>query len=268
MSRAACIATYISSFIVCITAHIAQAEPAPKNHQALNVLFIGNSLTSRHNLPKLIADIATSKGRTLRFITHTKSVAKLQHHTQNPTTFARIRSRKWDYVVLQEQSQLPAFSPEQIAQDMAPYVAQLVDATVQQGATPVFYMTMARKEGDPGNAFISAELVTYAGMQTRINNSYYQLAHHHNALTAPVGYSWQWARHHNPALMLYEPDGIHPNLTGAYLAACTFYTSFFTDTCLGASAPESIPQNVATYIQKISDASFAPPAQWDFRPQE
>ena len=63
---------------------------------------------------------------------------------------SRIRSGSWDFVVLQEQSQLPSFPIEQVTAEVFPY-ARYLDSVIKAHnscAQTIFYMTWGRKNGD------------------------------------------------------------------------------------------------------------------------
>src|SRR5262249_59875398 len=70
------------------------------------VLFIGNSYTYFNNLPAMFAALAASAGYDVQ----TEMVApggwRLKDHWEKGEGLALLRERRWDYVVLQEQSTL------------------------------------------------------------------------------------------------------------------------------------------------------------------
>jgi len=60
-------------------------------------------------------------------------------------------------------------------------------------------------------------------MYKRFTANTYTLAEKLGATVVPVGTYWQYALSQEPAIELYGPDGHHPSIAGAYLAALTFY---------------------------------------------
>ena len=111
-------------------------------------------------------------------------------------------------------------------------------------------MTMARRNGDPDNKNVSHELLTYEGMQKRVNWCYIEMGKNNNALIAPVGEVWGTIREEKPSLNLYA-DNVHPNVTGTYLAACVFYVTFFGETSTGSSISAGVNRASAEYIQMV-----------------
>ena len=87
---------------------------------------------------------------------------------------SKINAASWDFVVLQEQSQIPSFPPSQVASDCFPYASILVDSikSANPCAEPVFFMTWGRENGDQNNCINYPPLCTYGGMQARLRESY------------------------------------------------------------------------------------------------
>lgn len=188
------------------------------------VLFIGNSYTAVNNLPQLVADVANSAGDAITFQSNIPGGATFQMHCSN-ASMSYIQQGGWDYVVLQEQSQLPSFPISQVVQEVFPYAAQLNDSIEKYSpcAETVFYMTWGRETGDPQWAPIS----TYEGMDDSLYVRYMMMAEDNQAIVSPVGRVWRYIRTNYPSLQLYDPDGSHPSYLGSYAAACTFYTVLF-----------------------------------------
>jgi hypothetical protein len=93
--------------------------------QTIKALFIGNSYTYYNNLPQLTANIALSLGDTLTFDSNTIGGYTFEQHSTNTTTITKITAQPWDYVILQEQSQLPSFPPSQVQADVLPFADSL-----------------------------------------------------------------------------------------------------------------------------------------------
>lgn len=222
--------------------------------QNLRVLFIGNSYIYTNNLPLLTANVALSMGDTLTYDSNTIGGYTLEQHSTNATTISKIAAQSWDYVILQEQSQLPSFPPGQVQTDVLPYADSLVRMVRANDSCtkPIFYMTWGRKNGDASNCANYAPLCTYSGMQQRLHDSYLLMAQLNQAEVAPVGVVWRTVRDSFPAIELYNPDQSHPSIKGSYLAACTFYASLFHKSPIGASYPNGVSATEASDIQRIA----------------
>lgn len=197
--------------------------------QKKKVLFIGNSYTAYNNLPQLTASVALSTGDTLIFDSNTPGGQTFQGHFTNSQTTSKIQAGGWDFVVLQEQSQLPAFPIQQVQNQVFPF-AQKLDSLIH-AATPcaqtLFYMTWGRKNGDANNCQFLPDLCTYEGMDNLLRERYMMMANDNNALVSPVGAVWRYLRANHPGIELYQSDESHPTLEGSYVAACAFYTAIF-----------------------------------------
>lgn len=229
-------------------------KPAYSGDRTISVLFIGNSLTAANNLPGMVADIAKSHDHAMIYDSYTPGGARLAQHASNPKVLQKIKEKSWDFVVFQEQSQYPGFSKKQLSKDVFPYANRLAQAVrnANDRSNVVFYMTMARRNGDPDNKNVSSELLTYEGMQKRVNRCYIEMGKNNRALIAPVGEVWRIVREEKPNLNLYS-DNVHPNVTGTYLAACVFYATFFGETPVGSSISSGIDSASAQYIQQVVD---------------
>ena len=213
----------------------------------------------------MIANIAESHGDSMIYDSHTPGGARLADHSSNPQVLVKIKKKSWDFVVFQEQSQYPGFSTKQLHKDVYPYAKRLakVAKKVHPHASVVFYMTMARRNGDPDNRHISSELLTYEGMQERVNRCYRELAKNNGALIAPVGEVWKDIRESEPDISLYSDD-VHPNKTGTYLAACVFYAVLFNSSPVDSYIPSQVNSSTAQYIQEVVDI-IAEVNEWDWR---
>lgn len=218
------------------------------------VLFIGNSYTYANNLPQMVADIALSKSDTVVYDSSTPGGFTFQMHCANSITWQKIRSQKWDVVVLQAQSQEPAFSPTQVMSQTYPYAKQLCDSIRSANACTeiMFYMTWGRKNGDMSNCSTYSPVCTYNGMQARLRESYTLFKDSFMTSMAPVGVAWKNFRNSFPLIDLYVPDESHPSVHGTYLAACVFYSSIFKKTTAGSNYYSTIPSNEAASIQTIA----------------
>src|SRR5205807_8347987 len=176
------------------------------------VLFIGNSYTSVNDLPSVFANLARSGGHRVEAGRATADGARLADHVSSSSTAAAMTSAKWNVVVLQEQSQIPAV--EQFRQaEMYPAARALVASVRQAGAQPMFFLTWAHRDGWPENG-----LVDYRTMQSAIDDAYLAIAGEQHAAIAPVGYAWQAVLANEASPGLWQDDGSHPTAKGTYLA--------------------------------------------------
>ena len=194
--------------------------------QPSKVLFIGNSYTYVNNLPELVSTMMSSSGESIEYQMSAPGGCTFQQHCTVSSSY--IQQGNWDYVVLQEQSQLPSFPEDQFMQECYPYAASLCSMTQEynEGAHIVFYMTWGRKNGDQQNCPYDPPLCTYQGMDSLLYLRYMMMAEDNHAWVSPVGATWHYIRDHFPVVELYQSDESHPSYLGSYVAACCFYTLF------------------------------------------
>lgn len=194
--------------------------------QSCNVLFIGNSYTYVNNLPDMVSQMYAASGDSFDYTMSAPGGCTFQQHCS--VSLPYIQQGNWDYVVLQEQSQLPSFPIGQFMQESYPYAQQLCSLVRQYSpdAKIVFYMTWGRKNGDPQNGQNYPPLNTYEGMDSLLYARYMMMAADNGACVSPVGAVWHNIRDQYPDLELYQSDESHPSYFGSYVAACSFYTTF------------------------------------------
>ena len=109
--------------------------------RTLRALFIGNSYTHVNDLPGIIADLLPARGIKLEHESVTSGGATLEKQWADGKALAAIRIRKWDYVVLQEQSMRPFRDRDAMFK-----AARLLHAEIEKtGAKTLLYETWAAK---------------------------------------------------------------------------------------------------------------------------
>ncbi len=194
--------------------------------QSSRFLFIGNSYTYYNNLPELVQRIYESAGESIEVTMLAPGGYTFQQHCLS--SISTIQSGEFDYVILQEQSQLPSFPEGQFMQQSYPYAQQLCEAVnlYNPDAQIAFYMTWGRKNGDHDNCQNYPPLCTYEGMDSLLYARYMMMAEDNHTCVSPVGAVWHYVRDHYPEIELYQSDESHPSYVGSYIAACCFYSLF------------------------------------------
>ena len=174
----------------------------------------------------MIQQIYNSVGEFVSVTMEAPGGCTFQQHCSS--SMAAIQSGGYDYVVLQEQSQLPAFPESQFMQESYPYAQQLCDSIRHYNpeAKIFFYMTWGRKNGDVQNCSYYPPLCTYEGMDSLLYARYMMMTEDNHVCVSPVGAAWHYVRDHYPEIELYQSDESHPAYIGSYIAACCFYSIF------------------------------------------
>lgn len=229
------------------------AAPAQRKQVPASVLFIGNSYTYAHDLPAVVAAMGKAGKVKLQTQSYTAGAAALIQFWEEPE-FAKsrelVKSGKFDYVVLQDQSVTPCTSPEWTIKFGGKW-AQLAHKFKSK---PVFFITWAHITPN-GQSFDFA-------MQDELTAVYRRVADENDALCAPVGEAWRrWYTKH-PNETLHLEDGSHPNALGTYLAGCVFYGVLAHQSAVGLPcrlrtgprATLAVPADKAKECQEIADA--------------
>lgn len=210
------------------------------------VFFIGNSYTYTENIPRLIQQMARSTGDFLDYEEHVPGGSSFQDHIYNDAVTAKINSKAWDYVVLQEQSLRPALGDNY----SVPYARILNDRIKNSSpcAKTLFYMTWGRENGEANlcNQGMT-QMCTYEVMDDKIYDTYMLMALDNRAEVSPVGRVWRKIREQYPAYKLYSEDKSHPSLLGSMAAAYTFYTVLFK------KDPTLVPYNTGITVEQATN---------------
>ena len=229
------------------------------NAQVKKVLFLGNSYTYANDLPQLTKNIALSFGDTIYSEQNTPGGYTYNLHTTNSITQTRIQAQLWDYVILQEQSQIPSLPQSITLNDYSVPHSVTLNNMIKANhhcTETVFYMTWGRKNGDASFCGQHPPVCTYKGMQQELRNTYMFMADTNKATISPVGVAWNRLRDNFPLIELYQVDESHPSVHGSYLAACVFYATLYQKSPIGSTYfPIGINATEALNIQTIASGT-------------
>lgn len=236
------------------------------NQTETSVLFIGNSLTFSYNMPFKFKEIAESFGRKVYVDTAVKRGMGLNYHSSQTNTYAKINSRKWDFIILQGQSTEFSKPTEAINVNSRPFAKKLIDSIRKNsGCTKIlFYETWGYKNGIDSLPLIS----DYNSMQSVIEKEYLRFADVFSVGVVPVGGVWRRVREKHPTINLYNEDLYHPSIEGSYLAACTFYSSIFRVSSVNNTAISSLSKELRYSIEtSASQAVLGHFDKWRLSPK-
>lgn len=194
---------------------------------ARRVLFVGNSFT--HYNGGIDRDLQGLAPRT-----SVASVApggyRLSSHLADQSTLAKL-NEGWNYVILQEQSQLPVIGFSEYLKS-AKSLSAKIRATK---ATPMLLMTWKRPD---------TPRVTTEALRRAVSDAAKQIG-----ITAiPAGVAFAKSLASRPEIGLYQHDG-HPTREGTYLAACTVYASAFGVSPVGNGYTAGLEPDVVLALQ-------------------
>lgn len=249
--------------------------------RADDILFVGNSFTyggaepgvaDFGGVPKLVEAIAASKGKAAATRMVTTGGKDWGFHLKNPVTDEALRSKAWNWVVLQDYSSKPthAGNVDEFMKNGQLFYDRIVQESPQ--AQIVLYATWAL---GPKNAIFSAtpsskQFADPAEMTEEIAKNYDILADHLRAedshrevRVAPVGLAFAQCLKKNPEISLYGGDSKHANRNGSYLAALVIYATIFHDSPQGATGKLpgfTLPPEEAAKLQAVAGEVCEPAA--------
>jgi hypothetical protein len=230
--------------------------PAPPA-SATRVLFIGNSYVFTNDLPGSLATLAQAGKHPVVVDMAAEPGWTLAQHVAAAATRGKLTAQSWDFVVLQEQSMIPAVAVARTT-GMYPAVRQLTQAIRAAHAEPVLLLTWGRRDGlrDYG-------LPDFRAMQQQLTAGTLAIADELGERVAPAGVAWQAALARYPGLALWQPDGSHPTQAGTYLTACVLYATLYHASPVGLPAPDGLPAELARRLQDLArETVLTEPARW------
>jgi hypothetical protein len=177
------------------------AARADGSRPPIGVLFIGNSLTSFNDLPRVVEALSAATDSPIRAGAVVRDGFSLDDHLAEGEALRAIARGGWAFVVLQ---QGPSALPE--SQRLLRAAVRRLDPAIRRaGARTALYMVWPA----------SARRGDFDGVRA----SYAAAAADVGGVFIPAGEAWRSAWAHDPSLPLYGADAFHPSREGSYLAA-------------------------------------------------
>jgi PKD repeat protein len=234
---------------------------------SISVLFVGNSYIYSNDLPGMLSALTGSLGDEITYDSKVNGGFTFNNQLNDPQTHVKIKSKPWDFVVLQGQSQEPSFPYLQVNTNTLPPAVKLADSVYANRycSQVLYFMTWGRENGDQQWDSIN----TFHKMNDRLELAYLRIMDSAQASVSPVGSAWRFIRDNHPTIQLYSADGSHPSVAGTYLAACTFYTSLFRKSPVGDVYSAGLDPAVANVLQTTAASIVLDNlGQWKLRPTE
>jgi hypothetical protein len=144
--------------------------------------------------------------------------APLSLHWGNTSTLEKIRTGKWDVVVLQED----VAENWSVVDKFPEYARKFHEEIKKTGAETILYMTWPWGTLPTPSIEQIAEVYNKTGADLGVK-------------VAPVGLAWQRSLQERPELELLGNDRVHPSPYGVYLALCVFYATIFERSPVGST---------------------------------
>jgi len=191
----------MARLVVVFALFVASAAAHGSQPEDLRVLFIGNSLTSVNDVPRLVEGLTARGGVRVRAAMVARNNFSLDDHLQDGEATKAIDRGGWSFVVLQQGPS--ALEESRVSLRAA---AKRFDSLIRRaGARPALYMVW------PASA--------RRGDFDRVRESYALAASDIGGLFLPAGDAWRAAWRRDTSIELYGNDGFHPTPQASYLSA-------------------------------------------------
>ena len=201
--------------------------------QKERVLFIGNSFTYYWNLPKVVEEMATSKGLNWEVYQATLPAATLEQHWKGERklrTKKLISRKKFDKIILQDQSA----NPLKNTANSNRYIANFIDHPKAQNAQ--FYLF---------STWLYPKIIEpYPESPYPIEKVMSDIAQKNRAKVLQVGRAFAQFQKRYPSFKLLSDDQKHPSPNGTYLAACVIFGK------LSGQSPMGLPHRIKVEDKK------------------
>ena len=223
---------------------------APKD--TLKVLCIGNSFTYYCGTPAMLKEIAWSEGHFIDISASLKGGWTMAKHLSLETTDDMIAEGGWDYMILQDQSLVPAKvgrDPKGMAQQIREMEAVAVKVrTLSPECKAVVENTWAYWKYDFGS-FKSLDDFDKNGKK----GAKILAKAVGNAEVSPIGQAFRIVRAERPDINLYHTDKHHQSVLGSYLKSCVNYLVLY-DQPFGDSVSDCLlDPETAAYLRSVAE---------------
>lgn len=206
--------------------------------ESLKVLFIGNSKTYRQNFLRIFKNMVSKSGKEVYIDKATKPGASLIELYEIPETVKKIKSQKWDYVILQERT------IKALQDDISEFKegVNCIYKKIKENSkdTKIIYNVVWIS-----NSYNNEE-------QEKSNKHYEEIATKTDGILSYSGNAFMKFHSRFPDIELYE-DEKHPSLAGAYLSACCLYDAVYQQKSEKVQYYDILNHEIAIKLQKVAD---------------
>ena len=223
---------------------------APKD--TLKVLCIGNSFTYYCGTPAMLKEIAWSEGHFIDISASLKGGWTMAKHLSLETTDDMIAEGGWDYMLLQDQSLVPAKvgrDPKGMAQQIKEMEAVAVKVrTLSPECKAVVENTWAYWTNDFG-VFKSLDDFDKNGKK----GAKILAKAVGNAEVSPIGQAFRIVRAERPDINLYHTDKHHQSVLGSYLKSCVNYLVLYGQPFGDSVSDCLLDPETAAYLRSVAE---------------
>lgn len=195
-----------------------------------HILFIGNSITYFNSMPFLFKKIANTKNKKVAINQHTPGGTGFVNHVNDPQVYQKIKSRTWDYVVLQPGS------GESTSTSYLPGITALRGKILKDSILKYSPCAKVFLYEIPYGVPSQQQFQVYFDVQKRIKDSMTKVSHIMQVPMIPAGESIRAVYTDNQNELLHVGyNDIHPNAKGSFIIASTIFSNLFQENAAGSN---------------------------------
>lgn len=228
-------------------------QEATMPDKTYSILFIGNSYTYYNDMPTAIFwSFAQAGGYKVEVASITKGSYRLASFADPSDEYgARVEQaltgeKKYDFVILQEQSSRPANDNVDLFYSA---VRDLSERIREHGAEPILYSTWGR---ETGHSTLENNGWTNETMTWKLAAAYQAIGDELDIPVAHVGLAFYDIYTGESGIDIYHSDKTHPSYEGSYLAAATLYAKIFDADPTAVTFDGELPAEQAAALREAA----------------
>ena len=220
----------------------------------LDVLCIGNSFTYYLSCPGMLKELAWNEGHYIDVEASLKGGWTMGKHKTLETTVFLAAKGGYDFMILQDQSQIPAKvgmdkkANAQAVDDMASLAAFIRENSPECRTIVECTWAYPGKDGDCGGFGTMKAFDKYAEKGAKIMAKAIDKSE-----VSPIAEAFAIVREERPEIDLYDADRKHPSLMGSYLKSCVNYLVIYREPFGDNPADCRVEAEVAAYLRSVAE---------------
>jgi hypothetical protein len=222
-----------------------------RSSERLEILFLGSSYFGSNMMVGTIRSMATAMGMNMLAEARIPSGMYLEYHATNAQSLSLIRSRNWDYVILQGVGSIVAY-PETAHFDLIATLRSL-ENTIHDNRSSTKILFCMPWAFEDGMTWTQDGTDDYFDMQQLIYDRTVTFPDSVDISIAPVGWAWNSIlREEMPLHYLHMYDWNHPSPSGSYLMACVILASIYGEPVVGNTYRGTLSASEAAHFQETA----------------
>ncbi|MCF8297693.1 MAG: T9SS type A sorting domain-containing protein [Saprospiraceae bacterium] len=213
-----------------------------------SIYFIGNSFTAANAMTQMVQGLANAANLPVYIEDYSPGGATVYNdHLYDPQVLNTIKSRQWDYIVIQDNQGAYCNYYGQITPSVLAASIQLRDSIkLNNPCTKIVWFAGWGWQAGRPDLWPSDNGVN---MINRILANFTFLNDSVDEIVAPIGEAWVTSINQNPNWNLWDMDSVHPSLAGSFLTANVIFTSIFRADPSNLNYTATLSSNMASYYR-------------------